>query len=77
MDKTSDAMTLAIVIFAITIFLAGAVLGFFLLIIIGIRKGDRAGHLADAPHTQVEAITRRALGVGIRNHPDGNTDEEV
>jgi hypothetical protein len=70
-------MTLAIVILAITIFLAGAVLGFLALLIVGIRKGDRARRLTDAPHTQVEAITRWVLGVGIRSHPDGNADEEA
>ena len=70
-------MTLAIVILAITIFLAGAVLGFLALLIVGIQKGDRARHLADAPHSQVEAITRRVLSVGTRDHPDGNADGEV
>jgi hypothetical protein len=70
-------MTLVIVILAIAVFLAGAALGFLTLLIVGIRKGDRARHLADAPHTQVEAITRRVLGVGIRSHRDGNAGEEV
>ena len=69
-------MALAVTILAIAVFLAGAVAGFLTLIIIGIRRGDRARRLADAPHTQVEAITRRVLGVGTRNHPDGNTGEE-
>jgi hypothetical protein len=70
-------MTLTVLILAITVFLAGAALGVLALLTVGIRKGDRTGRLADAPHTQVEAITRRVLGVGTRNHPDGNTDEEV
>ena len=70
-------MTLAIVILAISVFLAGATLGALTLLIVGIRRGDRARRLADAPHTQVEAVTRRVLGVGIRNHPDGNADEEA
>ena len=70
-------MTFAVAILAIAVFLAGAVLGFLLLIIIGIRRGDRTRHLADAPHTHAEAITRRVLGVGIRNHPGGNADEEA
>jgi hypothetical protein len=70
-------MTLAIVILAIAVFLASAALGFLTLLIVGIRKGDRARHLADTPHTQVEAITRRVLGVGIRSHRDGNAGEEV
>ena len=70
-------MAFAVAILAIAVFLAGAVLGFLLLIIIGIRRGDRARHLADAPHTHAEAITRRVLGVGTRNHSGGNKDEEV
>lgn len=69
-------MVLAVAILAIAVFLAGAVLGFLTFIIIGIRRGDHARSLADAPHTQVEAVTRRVLGVGTRNHPDGNTGEE-
>jgi hypothetical protein len=70
-------MILAIVILAITVFLAGAALGVLVLLIVGIRRGDRARRLADAPHTRVEAVTRRVLGVGTRNHPDGNDGEEV
>lgn len=69
-------MALAVAILAIAVFLAGAVLGFLTLIIVGIRQGDRPRSLADAPHTHVEAVTRRVLGVGTRNHPDGNTGEE-
>ena len=70
-------MTFAVAILAIAVFLAGAVLGFLLLIIIGIRRGDRTQHLADAPNTHAEAITRRVLGVGIRNHSGGNANEEA
>jgi hypothetical protein len=70
-------MILAIVILAITVFLAGAALGVLVLLIVGIRRGDRARRLADAPHTRVEAVTRRVLGVGTWNHPDGNDGEEV
>ena len=70
-------MTFAVAILAIAVFLAGAVLGFFLLIITGIRSGDRTRRLANAPQTHVEAITRRVIGVGTRNHSGGNADEEV
>jgi hypothetical protein len=70
-------MTFAVAILVIAVFLAGAVLGFLLLIVIGIRRGDRARHLADASHTHAEAVTRRVLGVGTRNHSGGNTDEEA
>jgi hypothetical protein len=77
MAKASNPMTLTLVILAITVFLAGAVLVFLALLIVGIRKGDRVRHLADTPHTHVEAITRWVLGVGTRDHGDGNADEEV
>jgi len=70
-------MTLAVAVLAIAVFLSGAVLGFLALLIVGIRQGDRARHLADAPHTHVEAVTRRVLGVGTRTHHDGNKDEEA
>jgi hypothetical protein len=70
-------MVLAVAILAIAVFLAGAVLGFLTLIIIGIRRGDRPRRLADPPHTQAEAVTRRVLGVGTRNDPNGNADEEA
>ena len=69
-------MTFAVAVLAIAVFLSGAVLGVLALLIVGIRRGDRARHLADAPHTHVEAVTRRVLGVGTRNHHDGNEDEE-
>lgn len=69
-------MTLAIVILAIAVFLSGAVLGSLAFLVVGIRRGDRARHLADAPSTQIEAITRAVLGVGTQSHHDGNEDEE-
>ena len=69
-------MTLAIVILAIAVFLSGAVLGSLALLVVGIRRGDRAPHLADKPRTQTEAITRAVLGVGTRSHRNGNEDEE-
>ena len=64
-------MTLAITILAIAIFLAGATIGLLAVFVIGIRRDDRAKNLTNAPRTQVEAATRRALGVGVRNgHAD-------
>jgi hypothetical protein len=70
-------MTFAAAILALAVFLAGAVLGFLLVIIIGIRRGDRARCLADAPRTRAEAITRRVLGVGTRNRSRGNAGEGI
>ena len=71
-------MTLAITILAIAIFLAGATIGLLAVFVIGIRRDDRAKNLTNAPRTQVEAATRRALGVGVRNghaDPDEHGEE--
>ncbi len=60
-------MIFAISILAIAAFLAGATVGVLTVIIAGIRRDDRAKNLTHAPRTHVEAATRRALGVGVRN----------
>lgn len=65
-------MAFAIVIVAV--FLSGAVLGVLALLIVGIHRGDRARYLADPPRTPVEAVTRRVLGVGTRNHRGENEE---
>jgi len=50
----------------LAVFLSGAVAGIFTVLVIGIRRGDRAQHLADEPGTQLDALARRVLGVGVR-----------
>ena len=70
-------MTLAVGILAFAVFLSGAVAGVLVMLIIGIRRGDRARHLADEPATPVDAVTRRMLGVGVRTGcPAGNDHAE-
>ncbi len=58
-------MTLTVWILALAVFLSGAVAGVFALLVIGIHRGDHA-HLGDRPGTHLDALTRRALGVGVR-----------
>ena len=53
-------------VMAVAAFLTGAATGAFFLMVIGVHKGDRAPHLSDGPVTQLDALTRRALGVGFR-----------
>ena len=67
-------MTFAIGILAIAVFLSGAVAGVLVMLVIGIHRGDRAHHLADEPDTHVDALTRRMLGVGVRNGCPGGND---
>ena len=59
-------MTFAAVILALVVFLSGAVTGVLIMVVIGIRRGDRARHLADEPDTYLDAVTRCMLGVGVR-----------
>jgi hypothetical protein len=66
-------MTLAISLLG-TAFLSGATVAVIALIVVGIRRDDRAKNLTSDPRTQLEAATRRMLGVGVRNgdpHEDG------
>ena len=51
-------------------FLSVTVAVVFVMLVIGIHKGDRARHLSDAPDTALDALTRSFLGVGTRRGPD-------
>ena len=47
------------------------VIAFFVLIAVGVRKGDH-GDLARAPRNSLDAITRRVVGAGARRDNDGS-----
>jgi len=55
-------MTLAVVILALVIFLSGAVAGVLAMLVVGIRRGDHARHLADEPGTHLDAVTPQHPG---------------
>ena len=59
-------MSPAIVTLAIAAFLSGAVTAVFAMLVAGIHAGDRPRHLTTVPESQLEALTRITLGVGIR-----------
>ena len=59
-------MTFAVWILVLAVFLSGAAACVFVMLVIGIRRGDRARHLADEPGTHLDALTRSVLGVGVR-----------
>jgi hypothetical protein len=59
-------MTFSVWKLVLAVFLSGAVAGVFVMLVIGIRRGDRARHLADEPGTHLDALTRGVLGVGVR-----------
>ena len=56
-------------IIAIAAFLSVIVAVVFVMLVIGIRKGDRARRLSDEPDTALDALTRSFLGVGTRRGP--------
>lgn len=64
-------------ILASATFLSGTAIGGLALVVMGIRRGDRAIEFAAKPSTHVEALTRRVLGVGIRTaeHSEGERGE--
>jgi hypothetical protein len=61
-------MTLAIVISVVAVFLCGASIGILAVLVAGIRSEDRAQNLTRTPRTRTEAVTRRLLGAGTRDH---------
>ena len=59
-------MAFSIWMLVLAVFLSGAVAGVFVLLVIGIRIGDRDYHITDEPRTRLDALTRSVLGVGVR-----------
>jgi hypothetical protein len=49
------------------------VLAFLALLVVAIRRGDRAS-LRKSSTSRTEALARRALGVGVRNATDNDRD---
>jgi hypothetical protein len=54
-----------IILAACPILLLGAA-AFLVMVVIGVRKGDR-GDLTPTPRNRLDSITRRVLGVGVRS----------
>jgi hypothetical protein len=68
-------MTFSVWMLVLAVFLSGAVAGVFVMLVIGIRAGDRA-RLADEPGTHLEAMTRSVLGVGVRTGCNSGAEGE-
>lgn len=63
-------MDIPLFVLSLALFLAGAVLVTYLLLIVGIRAEDRRMNITAPPRTLIEAVTRRLLGVRVRHHSD-------
>ena len=60
-----------IILAACPVLLLGVV-AFFVLIVVGVRHGDRRD-LASPPSNRIDAITRRLTGVGTRSKEEGDS----
>jgi hypothetical protein len=65
-------MAFSIALIAIAAFLSGSVTGILAVLVTAIRSDDRAKNLTSSPRTGTEAVTRRLLGVGVRNAEAGH-----
>jgi hypothetical protein len=59
-------MSFCACIVAIAAFLSLIAAVMFIMLVIGIHKGDRGRHLSDRPGTALDAFTRSFLGIGTR-----------
>ena len=57
-------MTSLSMVLVVTAFLSGAALAVFVMVVIGIRQGDRPWHLHGGRDTTAGAVTRTMLGSG-------------
>jgi hypothetical protein len=65
--KVLEAIMAGVVVVAVTVFIAGVVLGFVVVVAIAVRREDRRCTLAvDAPD-RLSRTTRRLTGVGRRD----------
>ena len=59
-------MTFAVWMPVLAVFLSGALSGVFVMLVLGIRAGNRVHQLTDEPGTHLDALTRIVLRVGVR-----------
>ena len=57
-------MTSLYLVLVVTAFMSGAALAVFVMVVVGIRQGDRPWHLRGGRDTAASAVTRALLGAG-------------
>jgi hypothetical protein len=69
-------MAPAVITLVIATFLSGAVTAVFVMLVAGIRAGNRPRRLTDPPNGRLDALTRNILGAGVRTgRPASHGDE--
>jgi hypothetical protein len=67
-----DWMTISTSAIAIAVLLSVAAIGILAILVTGIRSDDCARNLTSTPRTRTQAVTRRLLGVGVRDAGTGS-----
>jgi hypothetical protein len=65
-DIASTANPVAMTVAIVALLIALVVLGFLVLVLVGIHHEERHMSLTSAPRTRIGAITRHLTGVGVR-----------
>jgi hypothetical protein len=64
LEEPHPAMSVFCIILAACLILLLGAVAFLVMVVVGVRKGDR-GDLTPAPRNRLDSITRRVLGVGV------------
>ena len=70
-DIASTANPAAMTVAIVALLIALVVLGFLVLVLVGIHHEERHMSLTSAPRTRIGAITRHLTGVGVRTPEPG------
>ena len=65
-DIASTANPVAMTVAIVALLIALVVLGFLVLVLVGIHHEERHMSLTSAPRTRIGAMTRHLTGVGVR-----------
>ena len=65
----------AIVTLVIAVFLSGAIATVFVMLVASIHASDRRHNLTASPDSQLDALTRTMLGIGVRTGPLTSYDD--
>jgi hypothetical protein len=66
------AVPVAVIVAIVALVIGLGVVALLVLVLAGISREERHVSLTSAPRTRVEAVTRRLLGVGVRNAGTGH-----
>ena len=70
-DIASTADPVVVTVAIVALLIALVVLGFLVLVLVGIRHEERHMSLTSAPRTRIGAMTRHLTGVGVRTPGPG------